>query len=533
MSLQPLCSKLDLSLELQKAMKKFHSSVFAMLAASSFLVACNHQGQEAVKDPVTGDVVKTQDGKVINKEAAEYFKKAVDEIASHDAAGDWSDAVCDATAKKFQDAASKLNGGEFFEALYDSGVAYQRCKDDAKAKAVFDEILSKNPKFHRARVQVALYKYVASNYKEVEPAIKEMQQAIEDAEFKNEEALVHLAMLQMQRDNDVKDDDGDSDFDRAKGNLQRALAINDGFMPAFNQLAVFYLESAKKKAQQSKGGKGAVRSRAAIKVASDDDRKADSQALELAQLVSTQAIRKNPNYAPVYNTMGLISAELGDLSQAAQSFGKARAMDPKFFEAHMNYAAVNLQFRGFEEAVKAYRAAISLRPNDFEAHLGLGLGYRGLVNDSNFDQMVAEAQKEILQARKLDAARPESYYNDAILVEEFKTKNFEGEKAIPVYDESKALFRQFIEKATGKSEYASSVKRAEERIKDIDDIVSVIKENAAAAKNPPPAPPPAAGPAPAGGGATAGGAPAGGGPAGGAPPGSGEPAPAAPPAAPK
>lgn len=487
------------NLEEPTIMKTPNSSLLAFLAASTLLWACNHQGQEIVKDPVTGEVVKTQDGKLINKEAADSFKKAVDEIEAHDKAGDWTEATCESTAKRFQDTADKLSGGEFFEAMYDAGVSYQRCKDDSKAKGIFEGILSKNPKFHRARVQVALYKFVSSGMTDIEPAIKEMQQAIEDAEFKNEEALVHLAMLQMQRDNDVKDDDGDSDFGRAKGNLQRALAINDAFMPAFNQLAVFYLESAKKKALQGPGSKSSGRARSAIKAASDDERKADSQALELAQLVCSQAIRKNPNYAPVYNTMGLISAELGDLSQAAQSFGKARSLDSKFFEAHMNYAAVNLQFRGFEEAVKAYQAAISLKPNDYEAHLGLGLGYRGLINDSNFDQMLKQAEAEILQARKLDAARPESYYNEAILVEEFKTKTLEGEKAEPVYQRSKELLKQFIEKATGKPEFETAIKRAEERMKDIDDIVSVIRENAAAAKNPPPPPaaPPSAAPPPA------------------------------------
>lgn len=490
------------------------ASLVALLVATAALPACGGGAaqQESIKDPVTGEVVKTQDGKAINAEAAVEFKKAAELLAAHDTAGDWNDSVCESTASMFRGTASKLSGGEFFEALYDAGVSYQRCKNDSKAKEVFEEILAKNPKFHRARVQVALYKFIGSGQKEVDEAIKQMQQAIEDAEFKNEEALVHLAMLQMMRDNDVKDDDGANDFDRAKGNLQRSLAINDGFMPAFNQLAVYYLESAKKKALQTAKVQTAFRKRSAVKAASEDALKADTQALELAQLVCSQAIRKNPNYAPVYNTMGLISSELGDLSQAAQSFGKARMLDRKFFEAHMNYAAVNLQFRGFEEAAKAYRAAIELRPNDYEAHLGLALAYRGLITDVNFDQMLAEAQKELAEAKRIDAARPETYYNEAILIEEFKTKTLEGEKAEPVFQQSKNLLNQFIEKATGKDEYAAAIKRAKERIKDIDDLVNFVKESAAAAKNaPPPAPPaPDAGgaPAPAGDAAGAAAAPA-------------------------
>src|SRR5690606_14052222 len=105
----------------------------------------------------------------------------------------------------------------------------------------------------------------------------------------------------------------------------------------------------------------AGRSRKGIAAAAGQQKKADTQALELAALVCSQALRKNPNYAPVHNTSGLISAELGDLSAAARAFGTARQLDPKFFEAHMNYAAVNLSFRGFRQAEDAYRKALQLR----------------------------------------------------------------------------------------------------------------------------------------------------------------------------
>jgi Tfp pilus assembly protein PilF len=472
------------------------TSLALAIMTGALALGCN--GNKPAVDPVTNNVIKTTDGKVINVEAAQKFEKSAALLNQHDVAGDWTDSTCEEAASAFKDASSKLTGGEFFEALYNAGVSYRRCKNDAKAKEIFEEILKKNSKFHRARVQVALYEFNAGGQKDVDKAIAEMTQAISDAEFKNEEALVFLAMLQMMRDNDVSDDDGKNDFERAKGNLQRALAINDSFMPAFNQLAVYYLESAKKKAQaaaqKDKKASSPTRRRAGVKAAVEEEKKADTQALELAQLVCSQAIRKNPKYAPVYNTMGLISAELGDLSQAASSFGQARGLDPKFFEAHMNYAAVNLQFRGFDEAAKAYKAAIDLKPNDYEAHLGMALAARGQIKDDNWDQKLAETQKELDEAKKIDANRPETYYNEAILVEEFKTKMLEGEKAEPVFNQAKSLFQQFIEKAKGKDEYAVAVKRAEERIKDIDVNIQVIKENAAAAKNPPPAAPPPAAP---------------------------------------
>ena len=120
-------------------------------------------------------------------------------------------------------------GGDFDTARYNAAIAYQRCKNSAEASKIFGEILAKNPKFHRARVQVALYDYQKT--KNVDKGIQEMQQAIADSKFKNEEALVNVAMFYMIRNNNESDQYGANDFARAKRYLQSALAINDSFMP--------------------------------------------------------------------------------------------------------------------------------------------------------------------------------------------------------------------------------------------------------------------------------------------------------------
>ena len=134
---------------------------------------------------------------------------------------------------------------------------------------------------------------------------------------------------------------GANDFARARNNLHRALAVDDTYMPAFNQLALYYLEAAKMKA-----GRQSTR-RIAIGAAKKE-KKVDTQALDLAELVTTQAIRKNGNYAPIFNTAGMIKVELGNLNSAVQAFNTARKFDSTFYEAQMNFVAVNLQFCGFE-----------------------------------------------------------------------------------------------------------------------------------------------------------------------------------------
>ncbi len=448
------------------------SSVLALTVASAALsMGCGGGASGAGGKPATdasGGQVVTSDGKTVNVAAKKNFDEGLKLLQTHDGKGGWDDAKCTATADAFKKA-NEEQEGTFFEALYNAGVAYQRCKKDAEAKAIFEDILSKKPEFHRARVQVALYKFKQD--KNIENGISEMRQAIKDAEYKNEEALVNLAMLQMTRDSKTGGNNCDDDFECAKLNLQRALAINDSFMPAFNQLAVYYLESAKKKAGRT--------GRRAVRTATGKHAKADSAALELAALVVSQALRKNPNYAPVHNTSGLISAELDDLSTAAKSFGKASSLDPKFFEAHMNYAAVNLQFHGFKRAEDAYRKALKLSPNDYEANLGLALAVRGQINLDNWDKNVKEALALLHKAKGISPNRPETYYNEAILVEEFKAKRLEGSKAEPVMEQAKKLYTQFISKAGSTKAFKAAIKRSEERMKEIDQKITFNRKTRA------------------------------------------------------
>ena len=404
-------------------------------------------------------------------EVQEKLATAHSLVATYEREG-WTDEGCAKAAEAFREASEKNNdikGEPLWTALYNSGLAYERCKNDAEAKQVFAAILEKKPEFHRARVKVALYAFKESGEKDIDKAIGEIERAIKDAEYKNEEALVNLAILQMKRRNNTKDDDGDNDFERAKTNLQRALAINDGFMPAFNQLAVYYMQKAREQA-------GHVESKVASSVTKK--KAVSTQALDMAGLVCSQALRRNPNYAPVHNTRGLIARELGDLSGAAKSFALARKFDPKFFEAHMNYASVNLEFRGFKEAEAGYRKALELRANDYEAHLGLALALRGQLSDpaAPYEQLLAESSKQLDAAKALDPSRPETYFNEAILTQEFKARDA-GENNEAVLLQAKALFAEFVAKAGKTADYADAVKAATGRMEDIQTTIDFTKKS--------------------------------------------------------
>ena len=215
----------------------------------------------------------------------------------------------------------------------------------------------------------------------------------------------------------------------------------------------------------------------------------------------SQAVHKNANYAPIHNTSGLVLNELGQINTAVKEFQAAASLDPHFFEAQMNLAAINLSFRGFDKAEGAYRKALEMHPNDYDAHLGLGLALRGQIDDSNYDKQVAAVQAELDACKKIDAARPDAYFNEGILTQEYKAKGAGGtDQAVAVYQQAKQVFQSFMDKAAGKNEYDGAVKKTKERMEDIDTTITFLQSG-----GPSTAPP--AGPAPSDSSAGAGAAP--------------------------
>jgi tetratricopeptide (TPR) repeat protein len=436
-----------------------------MITAAALLAWGAGCGGGTATGPKAKSGMSEADKAQVSTAAANKFNTGLEALAQHDKAGDWSDATCTQVAQMFNDAAKEQGDKQFNEALYNAGLAYQRCKKSTEAKALFKQILDSDSKFHRAKVQLAMYAFADSGEKDLDGAINTIREAaVVDAQFKNVEALVDLGMLYIKRNNKVEDQDGKSDLARAKRFIQSALALDDGYMPAFNQMALLYLETAKQAAGHDTKRKMAIHGK---------QKRVDTQALDLAALVCSQAIKKNGKYASIHNTAGMIQVELGNLNGAVSEFNSARTLDPSFFEAQMNYAAVNLQFRGFEQAEGAYRKAIEIRPNDYDAHLGLALALRGNINDTNFDKNVAEASAELTKAKTLAPDRAETYYNEAILTQEYKAKSggAGGKSSEQELQAAKKLFSDFISKATG-SEFADAVKRSKDRMTEIDQIIA-------------------------------------------------------------
>ncbi|MFT3766522.1 MAG: hypothetical protein QM820_13565 [Minicystis sp.] len=414
--------------------------VSGAIALASMSMGCH---REAVAPPVTPETRPE-----IPPEARVLFEDGLRKMAQHDRANDWSEAACKETAAILTAAAVHVRP----VASYDAALVQQRCGKDAEAKALLQAALEQDPAFYPARAALALHE--AAEPGRLDHAIAELRRAVIDARFASVEAQVALAALQMRRGSSAADDDGADDLDRAKKNLHRALAIDDGYMPALNQLAILHLERAKRDPGRNAGRKAA-------------------STLELAALVCSQAVRKNPRYAPIHNTAGLVDVELGNLSRAAAAFDEARRLDPRFVEAHMNYAAVNLGFRGFARAEEAYRKVLAIRPSDYDARLGLALAIRGQIEDGNEVARVAEATKEITEAKRLAPARPEAYFNEAILVQAYGPRSGEPNAS---YERARALYREFLDKAGDKPAFAEARRQASDRIVEIDQMIGFFKQ---------------------------------------------------------
>ena len=417
---------------------------------------------------------RSTSGADISKQAAQGYKEALADFLKHDKAYDWAPPVCKASADAFVSVSKQQqsdSGKPLPEALYNAGLSYMRCGQEEAAVTQFQDAAKAGQGFHRARAQMALFEYKKNG--DINRAIQGLEQIIRDAKFQNVEALVSVAALQMERGNEVEDSDGANDFERAKKNIQRALAIDDSFMPAMNQLAIYYMEQARRNAgEKPQGG----RRRGGLVVAGQQRAKINRQQLDLAVLVANRGAKTDPNYAPLYNTYGLVQVELRDYNGAVKSFGRARTLDPNFFEAHMNYAAVSLSFRGFAEAEKAYRDALRLAPKDYEAHLGLALALRGQINDTNGEAYLAESRKHLNECKQIEPDRAEAYYNEAILTQEYEAKGGDSSKSVPALKQAVVKYREFISKAKGQAAYTEAVKRSGERAKDIEDTIKFIEE---------------------------------------------------------
>jgi len=383
-------------------------SIFSSILALSVAAGCGGGGASGGGGPVARDArgrtVRTATGAEVTQEAHDRWTEGLALFTRAEGQG-WNGARCDEAVQKFE-AAIEAQGGRFVEARYMAGAVSARCNRNDAARTYYEQALQMNEHYCPARNGLGVLLMDAGRQQE---AFATFQRALTD-DSRCTEAYVNVAVIQRQR--------GGNDVREALNNLRRALAIDAQYLPAFNQMALLYLDAA---------------------IARDNP-----QMLDLAGVVCRQAQLIDRDYAPIYNTWGLINVRQENLIEALQLFERATRLDNTIFEAYMNFGEITQSFRGYEDSRRAFGRAVELRGDSYEAHIGLGASLRGL------NQLPA-AQAEYERAIQIDANRPEAYFNLGILYQDYMSGSIED------LERAKRYYGQFVSKAGREARFAEAV----------------------------------------------------------------------------
>ncbi len=286
---------------------------------------------------------------------------------------------------------------------YMRGLVAERCGDVEGARERYRQAMQQQPELCLPQVALAA---------EVEPRDPEQARRLVenalDANPRCREAYIALGRLQRlhygQREEAVK-------------NLRRALAIEADDPRTLVELAQVYWDWGQEEPAR----------------------------LTLAAVICRQVQLASPDYAPLYNTWGLVDISRGDLAAASAKLARARELDPAYFEAHMNFGQLTLSQRAYEDAETAFRAARALRPESYDAAIGLGVALRGLGR--------AEAAEALYQAAiELDETRPEAYFDLAVLYQEHRSGSVADLKR------AEAMLRSFVRRAKDRASHEDTLR---------------------------------------------------------------------------
>lgn len=386
--------------------------------------------------------VTTPAGTAVSESDRQRWAGAM-ELFNSSAAGGWTEEECSAVIRRFEEVNSQHSGGTFTEAIYMIGVTHERCGHAEQAREFYNRTLQANERFCGARVALGVEHYRAGR---VQQARAEFERAVRD-DARCTEGYTNLAILQ-RRDASTQAE--------ALNNLRRALAIQSSYLPAFNQMALLYLDTAMRRAQTGTTvAGGTAQASGAAEQAEEDEstaaarraaarRAAAGQMLDLAEVVCRQAQLIDGSYAPIYNTWGLINVQQGNIIAALAKFERAFNLDPSMFEAYMNFGELTLSFRGYEDAGRAFTRATELRSDSYDAWLGLGAALRGL-------RQTEQAQAAYERAIQIDGNRPEAYFNLGLLFNDYMGGSEADLRRAQQY------YRDFAQRAGSRTELAAVV----------------------------------------------------------------------------
>jgi uncharacterized protein (TIGR02466 family) len=115
--------------------------------------------------------------------------------------------------------------------------------------------------------------------------------------------------------------------------------------------------------------------------------------LAQAEIQATALLASYPKAVALLNLLAMCQQGQGKLREAAGSFRKVLAIDPRIAEIHFNLGAILTQLNDTKAAVVSYRKALQIKPNLTVAHFNLGalLQGQGLLQEAAFHYQKAVA----------------------------------------------------------------------------------------------------------------------------------------------
>ncbi len=172
-------------------------------------------------------------------------------------------------------------------------------------------------------------------------------------------------------------------------------------------------------------------------------------ALEKAADYYRTATTMSPNAAHLWNELGGVLMQLGQLEEARAAFQRSLGLDPRYYETYLRLGQLELQEENWEAAYAAYERAIKINPKDPRGYSGLAYA---LAKMGRIDEAIA-ANQQVLKLRTDDLS---ALQNLALLNQqlgEYDSALIYARKALEVAPETQkarlqALIDQ-IEKAQG------------------------------------------------------------------------------------
>lgn len=160
--------------------------------------------------------------------------------------------------------------------------------------------------------------------------------------------------------------------------------------------------------------------------------------VEVAEILSQQALAIVPAVAVAERAAGRIALEQGDDALAFSHFSKATKLDPKDTAAGLRAAEVFLRAGVYDQAEKRFRLVLQIEPESRKARLGLAAALRGQGDRDTLGPLTESEQVllSLLQEREGDWA---ASYNLALL---YAVSLERGIEAV-------ALYEKYLAKAPG------------------------------------------------------------------------------------